>query len=50
MSGLTNADDMTAAQDAFALVLKAETGAGTLTVTASDKPDIDLTIKMKAVR
>ena len=50
MSGLTSADDMTAAQDAFALVLKAETGAGTLTVTASDKPDIDLTIKMKAVR
>lgn len=50
MSGLTSADDMTAAQDAFGLILKATTGAGKITFAASDKPDAALTVKIKVVR
>lgn len=50
MSGLTTADDMTAAQDAFGLILKATAGAGKITFTASDKPDVALTVKIKVVR
>lgn len=50
MSGLTTTDDMTAAQDAFGLILKATAGAGKITFTASDKPDVALTVKIKVVR
>lgn len=50
MSGLTSADDMTAAQDAFGLILKATAGAGKITFAASDKPDAVLTVKIKVVR
>ena len=50
MSGLTTTDDMTAAQDAFSLILKAKAGAGKITFTASDKPDVALTVKIKVVR
>ena len=50
MSGLTTTDDMTAAQDAFGLILKATAGAGKITFTASDKPDAALTVKIKVVR
>lgn len=50
MSGLTTADDMAAAQDAFGLILKATAGAGKITFTASDKPDVELTVKIKVVR
>lgn len=50
MSGLTTADDMTAVQDAFGLILKATAGAGKITFTASDKPDVALTVKIKVVR
>lgn len=50
MSGLTTTDDMTAAQDAFGLILKATAGAGKITFTASDKPETALTVKIKVVR
>lgn len=50
MSGLTTTDDMTAAQDAFGLILKATAGAGKITFAASDKPDAALTVKIKVVR
>lgn len=50
MSGLTTSDDMTAAQDAFGLILKATAGAGKITFAASDKPDTALTVKIKVVR
>lgn len=50
MSGLTSADEMTAAQDAFGLILKATAGAGKITFAASDKPDVALTVKIKVVR
>lgn len=50
MSGLTTADGMTAAQDAFGLILKATAGAGKITFAASDKPDVALTVKIKVVR
>lgn len=50
MSGLTSADGMTAAQDAFGLILKATAGAGKITFAASDKPDVALTVKIKVVR
>lgn len=50
MSGLTTTDDMTAAQDAFGLILKATAGAGKITFTAYDKPDVALTVKIKVVR
>lgn len=50
MSGLTTTDDMTAAQDAFGLILKATAGAGKITFAASDKPETALTIKIKVVR
>lgn len=50
MSGLTTTNDMTAAQDAFGLILKATAGAGKITFTASDKPDVALTVKIKVVR
>ena len=44
MSGLTTTDDMTAAQDAFGLILKATAGAGKITFVASDKPETALTV------
>lgn len=50
MSGLTTTDDMTAAQDAFGLILKATAGAGKITYVASDKPETALTVKIKVVR
>lgn len=50
MSGLTTVDDMTAAQDAFGLILKATAGAGKITFVASDKPETALTVKIKVVR
>ena len=50
MSGLTTTDDMTAAQDAFGLILKATAGAGKITFAASDKPETALTVKIKVVR
>lgn len=50
MSGLTTTDDMTAAQDAFGLILKATAGAGKITFVASDKPETALTVKIKVVR
>ena len=50
MSGLTTKDDMTAAQDAFGLILKATAGAGKITFVASDKPETALTVKIKVVR
>lgn len=50
MSGLTTADDMAAAQDAFGLILKATAGAGKITFVASDKTDVALTVKIKVVR
>ena len=50
MSGLTTADDMAAAQDAFGLILKATAGAGKITFAASDKPETALTVKIKVVR
>jgi hypothetical protein len=50
MTGLASADDMTAAQDAFGLILKATAGAGKITFVASDKPDVALTVKIKVVR
>lgn len=50
MSGMTTTDDMTAAQDAFGMILKATAGAGKITFTASDKPDVALTVKIKVVR
>lgn len=50
MSGLTTVDDMTTAQDAFGLILKATAGAGKITFAASDKPDVALTVKIKVVR
>lgn len=50
MSGMTTTDDMTAAQDAFGLILKATAGAGKITFVASDKPDVALTVKIKVVR
>lgn len=49
VSGLTTADDMTAVQDAFGLILKATAGAGKITFAASDKPDVALTVKIKVV-
>ena len=50
MSGLTTTDDMTAAQDAFGLILKATAGAGKITFVASDKPETAMTVKIKVVR
>lgn len=50
MSGLTTTDDMTAAQDAFGMILKATAGAGKITFTASDKTDVALKVKIKVVR
>lgn len=50
MSGLTTVDDMTAAQDAFGLILKATAGAGKITFVASDKPETALTVKINNVR
>ena len=50
MSGLTTTDDMTTAQDAFGLILKATAGAGKITFVASDKPETALTVKIKVVR
>lgn len=50
MSGLTTADDMAAAQDAFGLILKATAGAGKITFAASAKPETALTVKIKVVR
>lgn len=50
MSGLTTTDDMTAAQDAFGLILKATAGAGKITFAASAKPETALTVKIKVVR
>lgn len=50
MSSLTTADDMTAAQDAFGLILKATAEAGKITFVASDKPETALTIKIKVVK
>lgn len=50
MSGLTSTDEMTAAQDAFGLILKATAGAGKITFAASDKPETALTVKIKVVR
>lgn len=50
MNGLTTVDDMTAAQDAFGLILKATAGAGKITFVASDKPETTIKIKIKNVR
>ena len=50
MSSLTTEDDMTAAQDAFGLILKATAEAGKITFVASDKPETALTIKIKVVK
>lgn len=50
MSSLTTADDMTAAQDAFGMILKATAEAGKITFVASDKPETALTIKIKVVK
>ena len=50
MNGLTTVDDMTAAQNAFGLILKATAGAGKITFVASDKPDTDIKVKIKNVR
>lgn len=50
MNGLTTVDDMTAAQDAFGLILKATAGAGKITFVASGKPETTIKIKIKNVR
>lgn len=49
MTGLTTLDDMSDAQDAFGLILKAVCGAGKITFTASAKPKTAIHIKIKVV-
>ena len=49
MSGLTTAAAMTAALEAFGLILKGVCGAGKITFSASDKPDAAIPIKIKVV-
>ena len=49
MSGLTTAAAMTAALEAFGLILKGVCGAGKITFSASDKPDVAIPIKIKVV-
>lgn len=49
MSGLSTLDDMSDAQDAFGLILKAVCGAGKITFTASAKPETAIPIKIKVV-
>lgn len=49
MSGLTDVDGMTEVRDAFGLILKGDCGAGKITFTASEKPDIAIPIKIKVV-
>ena len=50
MTGLTALNDMTRAQEAFGLILKATAGAGKIAFTASEKPDAAIPIKIKVVR
>jgi hypothetical protein len=49
MTGLTTLDDMSDAQDAFGLILKAVCGAGKITFTSSAKPKTAIHIKIKVV-
>lgn len=50
LAAVVDAEEMSALADAWSLVLKATSGAGTLTATASDVPEVDIPIKIKVVR
>lgn len=50
LSGATTVDEMTDINDAWGGILKAESGAGTVTVYFSEVPDIDIPIKIEVVR
>ena len=50
LSAAITAEEMTSINDAWGSVLKAESGAGTVTVYFSDVPDIDIPIKIMVVR